>query len=539
MPRAQPAGLEATSGWGIVSICRPPRRAGRSIQVAFGLGLCCVVVVAVLTPRNSWFVFDRPVVLITAAVTLAVLLVARRGGSFPAAHWSQSYPRGAVAAGTAVGMVLSGIYAASATISFGWDAGAVTQAAVMVHTGDTLSAHLLDYFARFPNNVPLLFLEVTAIRAGALLGLSAVTTLVLLQVLLVGLLLAFLGSTVLLLGHPRRILPVQAVGVVLIGLSPQVAVPYTDIPGAACVAVAVTTMTCASLAASPGRRMMWAAATTVALTVGMILKPYIAVALIAVALMLLIVMMTARSWRLARKVVLALGLGAVLVTATLTGINLASQHATGLTSERLQDVRHPFPVELWLASGTYDSQESSPVRRYGAYNQQLIEATAALSEPQRQQDMLRERVRDQITSRSVRDNLAFFSQKVAWVWGDGTFWASGEGSDSRQEPIHNKALLNELSTWTVASGEHYGTKASITQGIWLALLAITGMRLLVMPYHWLVTTCSLTLIGLTGYLTLFEARPRYLVALLPVLLAITAATQDHTTPPGDRLSRPT
>lgn len=426
-------------------------------------------------------------------------------------------------AGTAGGTALFGLYAVSAVIRFGWDAGVVAEAAATLADGGQLGARHLDYFAWFPNNVPLLFVEVVLARLGALVGVPLVAVLVTLQVVLVGVVLWSLGRTARVLGHPCGILPVQAVALLLIGLSPQVSAPYTDIPGAACVAVAVTAMTSASVASTRLMQGVWAAGAAASLAAGIVMKPYIVVVLVAVALVTLAVVCSGRSWALAGRAVAALGAGVALVAVTTTGLGLASQHGTGLTTDRLQAVRSPFPVELWLASGTYDDADPSPTRRYGAYNQQLVDAAAGIAYPQSRRQMLRDQVREQVTGRSVADNARFFGSKVTWVWGDGTFWASGEGTDSRQPSVHSGGPLRVLSEWTIATGEHYRLQAAVTQGIWLALLLITGLGLIGAPYRRLTTTWSLSLIGLTGYLMLFEARPRYLLALLPVLLALTSA----------------
>lgn len=358
-------------------------------------------------------------------------------------------------------------------------------------------------------------------RVAALAGLPVVAGLVTLQVALVGLILWCLGRTAQVLGHPSRILPVQAVALVLIGLSPQVSVPYTDIPGAACVAIAVTAMASASVASTTVGRSTWAAAAVASLAAGVMLKPYVAVVLIAIALVGLVVVCSAPSWSLVRRAGVTFVLGLALVATTTAGISLVSQHATALTTDRLQSVRAPFPVELWLASGTYDSADPSPTRRYGAYNQQLVDAAARIDDPQDRRQMLRGQVGDQVTGRSLMDNVRFFGGKLAWVWGDGTFWASGEGTDSRQPSAYEDGPLRALSEWTIATGEHYRLQASMTQGVWVALLLVTGLGAITTPYRRLTTTWSLALIGLTGYLILFEARPRYLLALLPVLLATT------------------
>lgn len=509
--------IETTSTW--------ESRIGRLITGAFGALLVLVALVALLAPRNSWFVFDRPVVLACTVTVLAAAYVVGRWGHRPGARWGQTHPRRTIAAGTAVSTLLCGVYTASAITGFGWDAAVLAKSATTLTDGGRLTGEQLDYFARFPNNVPFLFVELIVGKVGDLVGLPVVAALVLLQVALVALIVWCLGRTAWVLGRPGRIVPVQGAGLLLIGLSPQVGVPYTDLPGAACVAVAVTAMASAMASDTLKGGSAWAAAATASLAAGVMFKPYVAVVLIALVLVGVVVVCTARSWALARRAGVALLIGIAIVAATTTGISVAAQHGTGLTNDRLQSVRAPFPVELWLAAGTYDSADPSPTRRYGAYNQQLVDAAAAIDDPQPRRQMLREQVRDQVTGRSLADNVRFFGAKAAWVWGDATFWASGEGTDSRRTSAHDAGPLLALSVWTIAGGEHYRLRAALTQGVWIALLLVTGVGAIITPHRRLTTTWSLALIGLTAYLMLFEARPRYLLALLPILLAMTTAVR--------------
>jgi len=166
----------------------------------------------------------------------------------------------------------------------------------------------------------------------------------------------------------------------------------------------------------------------------MALKPFVAVIPVAVLLVTGVVGPASRSWTVAGRAALCVVVAGLGLALTTVGISQAAQHGTGLTQQRLEAVRAPFPVELWLASGTYDSQDPSPTRRYGAYSQELVDLAASLTDPREQREVLRQRVEDQIDSRGVTSNLAFFSAKVAWVWGDGTFWAHGEAPTANRPP---------------------------------------------------------------------------------------------------------
>lgn len=507
-----------------------------------GGGLLVVALVGLLAPRNTWFVFDRPLVLATfLGVTVACLAFSAHR-STPADRFVRQHPIAVVAAGTAVTTVLAAVSATASLVRVGWDAGVVIQAAEVLVARRELDPHTLDYFARFPNNVALLSLEMTIIRAGSALGMSHTTSLIAGQVLMYAVVAWCLGCVPHVLGHPSRILPVQFVTLILLGLSPHLAAPYSDVPAAACVAVAVLGSARVAMARTIRcdhvltRQTAWTAVSLVALAIGSALKPFVVVFLVAIACVATwcAVRCVARRkwawvWRGGLTGVVSLG----LVGATLVGVGYISERHTSLAREELADIRAPFPVELWLASGTFDSEEPSPVRRYGAYNQELVDLAASLDDPNARQDALRDRVTQHLGSRDLAGNLSFFARKVAWVWGDGTFWAFGEGTDSQQSTPHTRQPWVALSEVAVATGNHYLTRASVIQGIWLAFLLLGSLALLASSRPQttptspalaaLVTTWTLSIGGLTVYLMFFEARPRYLVAMLPLVVALVSA----------------
>lgn len=518
------------TGTGAQSVTWPERALGVSAQRACGALLVAVGTVAVLAPRNSWFVFDPVVVGVTAVLTvLAGVFVARRSGQRAWLAWSGAEAVGLV--GAVLAIVAAWVYGVSASIRFGWDAGTITGAAAVLTDGGVLDAAQVDYFARFPNNVPLLALETLIIRAGGVVGASERDALLAWQVLLVGIIVWCLGRTSRVLGHPVRGVAVQVAALVLIGLSPQVAVPYTDLPAAACVSLTLLAAAAAIRANRPRDRLLLIGLGVVALALGCSIKPYVGVVGIAAVLM---VLATATGGRALGARLAGVAVALVLTVGTIGAVNTASGHITGLTAERLSQIRDPFPIELWLASGTYDSQQDSPVRRYGGYNQALVDEAATLTNQEQRRAVLREHVRENLLDRPVRQNVGFFTAKVAWVWGDGTFWASGEGWDSQQPALHHDGALGGLSEWTTATGEHYRSKASLVQGLWVGGLLLLGGTLLLGRYdRWRACT-GLALLGLTAYLLMFEARPRYLLALVPVVLAATLTSHADERPrPGD------
>lgn len=511
---------------------KPERGLGITAQRVCGALLLAVGAVAVLAPRNTWFVFDHGVVLVTVVPTLLLLVggvvLARRsgprGGDGTWLGWAGGEGASLVGAGLAV--VAAWVYGVSAAIRFGWDATIIVRAAHQLAEGGDLAKTHVDYFARFPNNVPLLALETGIVRVGQALGMAPLDALLAWQALLVGVTVWCLGRTARLLGQHRRGVVIQVAALVLVGLSPQVAVPYTDIPAVACVAVAVLATAAAMHARRTEVRLVLLTLGVVVVALGCSIKPYVGVVSIAGAL---VVLAGASSWRRLVAVLAGTAVAALLTVGTIRAVDTISGAATGLTTQRLTQVREPFPPELWLAAGTYDSQEDSPVRRYGGYNQAMVDKAAAFPDEAERKAVLRAQILTNL-ERPLGQNLGFFGAEVAWVWGDGTFWASGEGLDGRQPAAHQDGALGALAEWTTATGQHYLLKASLVEGAWVGGLLFLGGVLVVGGYDRWRTGASLALLGFTAYQIFFEGRPRYLLALVPVVLVtvLTSTRPDAT-----------
>ena len=495
------------------SSSRVGRVVGRPLQVALALGLLSAAAVALVAPLNSWFAFSRPVVWVTtiAAVSLLIWWLRRSSPDPRAAGGARTTVIHGTSArtvwlGVALGTLLSGVHAGLALIPFGWDARRIFSSASTLAAGQTLPHEAVSYFARYPHNVRLLAAEQAAIEAGSGLGLPALASVLLPHVLCVAVVLWALGRACGDLGRPGAVPVVQALATVLLGLSPNVAVPYTDVPAAAGVTVAAAAMVRCSRSWHWG----WAVIGAVGLGLGIALKPYAVVLVIAAVLVAL-------GSRQLRQVLRVAVLGLVVVGMVET-VSVVGGAVTGLSEERLAQVEQPFPPEHFLAMGTWNSQEESVVRRWGAYRQDQVDATAAM-DPETRSELLATQAQSQVADRGLLGNAHFFGAKAVWVWGDGTFWAHGEGADGAAPSSVPKpwSVLTEASR---GAGSLYPWRAAVVQGIWLGVVLATAGALWLARPDPLLTTWVLALGGLTAYLMIFEARPRYLLAFLPLVLLV-------------------
>jgi len=142
-------------------------------------------------------------------------------------------------------------------------------------------------------------------------------------------------------------------------------------------------------------------------------------------------------------------------------------------------------------------------------------------------------LRRRLAARSVASLVAFEVDKQVFNWGDGMFFAWGEGRDDRASVLLvTTPTARWVQDWNHVSGRHYVTRASLTNGMWLFLVLWCGLGLLAPSYRRETVLLALAVVGVTAFILLFQGRSRYLLAYVPVLVVL-AATVD----PGARLRR--
>ena len=354
--------------------------------VAQGLAVLLVLVglTALVAPRNTWFVLAPGVVLASTAAVL-VLRVAGRAPGGAAAELVARRPALAVAAGTAGGAALTALHLPLALVDFGWDARNVYWAAERWVEGTEQTVLGLHYFAKYPNNIPLLAYEGTVMRIGADAGLPYTGSLLAAQLLCVVLVLWCLGSALVRLDRPGAVWPVQALATVLLGLSGNVATPYSDVPAAA--AVAVTLWAAARAWTGAGRG--WWLVSLSALVVAVSLKAY-AVALVLGAAALVPRLVRSRGPVVAAGVVLLVAVGLAAGVAAVHGV---AARTVQLTQQTRATAEPAFPPLHFLAMGTYDSGDPSPTRDYGGWSGEQVRATGGELDHEGREALVRAMVR--------------------------------------------------------------------------------------------------------------------------------------------------
>jgi hypothetical protein len=486
---------------------------GRALLRLTGVFLVLVAVVAVVAPRPANLVYDRWVVV---PVLLACLGLAWLG-RVPAALQNRWLPAVVALAGGAVAAGLG----LALRYDYGWDARVVMDLARSLQAGRGLTDGDNGYLSLYPNNIPLLAIDRIGVKVGAALGVAPDAVLITLTGVCVAATLYAVHHLVVPVAGRARALVTQLVVLALVGCSPWVSVPYTDFYAMPFVVGGV-----AFACAAWRHRGWWPRVLLGSLAAGAIAVAYViktTPVVIVVALVVVGLVRLTDRWTVGRAravIPAALGLSLTFVALSMA-LTAGAASAAGIDRARIDPDVTP-PVTWWLANGMHEQPAAGGVTQYGTYSREMVEAIEGRS-PAEMLSYARAYIGDRWKERGPVGMLAFYANKAAWNWGDGMFWAWGEGPDSLPgRVVPHEAAGEAVNSVNGFHGRWYHVRADVAQGLWLAVLLVAGVGLLRAPVRRETLVLAVTTLGIAAFTLAFQGRSRYLLAFVPVVVALAA-----------------
>ncbi len=495
--------------------------AGRALLRLTGVSLVVVAMVALVAPRRANIGYDWFVVVPTVVVALGAALTLR----VPARLRGRWVPLVVSVAGG----VVSGALGVVMRYRFGWDARVVLDLAVRVQSGVGLRPGDYDYLSLFPNTIPLLAIDRLGVGVATTLGLRADELLIVASAVCVAVTLYAVHTLVAPVAGRGPALGAQVVTLVLVGLSPWMSVPYTDLYAMPFL-VGGLALVCAAWRRRPGAgRVGLGCSGVAAIAVAHVVKTTPAVAIVAVALVMLL-SAAGRGLETRRRVgrLAAAALAVGLFVALAAGFTAAAVPAAGVDTARIRAGASP-PLAWWFANGMDRQVGAGGVVNYGTYSRAMVDAIDGRPTAEAR-DYARRYVADRWAERGPGGTLAFYGNKLVWNWGDGMFWAWGEGPDSLPERITVEGpVMEAVNAVQGFHGALYRWRADVTQGLWVAVLLVAGLGLLRARPRRETVLLALTVLGIAAFTLLFQGRSRYLFTFVPVVVAL-AATVHRSAP---------
>lgn len=492
-------------------------RVGRLVVLLVGLLLLVVALIALVAPRRPFTIYHQPVVI---GVTMALLLVGLLWRSPPLVRRWCGW-RWTPLVVTMLAGVVALVTGHSMRLAYSWDVRIVLQIAARLHAGTELSQYERGYVTRYPNNTAIVALDRAAYAVSDAAGLRADVVLVTVGAIGVTVAVWSVHAMVLPIGGPVRAVAAQLATTVLVAASPWVAIPYTDILALPFVSGGLLL----AMTAIRRRHDRWALLLAVAagscLAAAGVLKtiPYV----IAAALLLtgVLAALVARADRKEAARWLAGTVAAVAALAVAAGGLTAA--GTAALSDVPRTSQSSAPILWWLANGMTTTKSPGNPPRYGGFNGAIGRAIAGKSQDEAT-EWSAEWIRRQWAQRGLVGTTKFYTNKAAWNWGDGMFWAWGEGQDAKPKRLPpGDGIVGVVRSVNRPDGRWYGVRSDVTQAGWLALLVVAGLgALLTRRPRVEVLLVALSVLGLAVFTLLFQGRSRYLFTFVPVIVTFAA-----------------
>ncbi|WP_353510059.1 hypothetical protein [Intrasporangium sp.] len=435
------------------------------------------------------------------------------------------------------GAVLSTWMALSIRYQYGWDAAVVMQIATRVSQGSDLAPREYDYLSLYPNNFPLVAIDRLGVSAGSALGLPPDVVLIIANGLCLALTLWLVHIVVRRVAGASPAALAMLLVLVLVGFSPLMAVPYTDIYAMVFLTAVPVLAFQASLPGRGHRWVAWVGAVSCA-AMAYVIKttPVVVVAgLLVIAVGVLgskesepgAEEMAAprarpsrgRGWRVVTGIVLAgLTLGGFLAVSA--GATRAGQTASGVDQTRIDAATSP-PMIWWVANGM-NLNTVGGLTRFGGYNRGMVDAIKDKSQAE-MADYAVGYIDERWQQRGPQGMVRFYAAKAVWNWSDAMFWAWSEGGDWTKQPVISTPVGRALMQVNGFTGAHYAVRSSVTQGIWIAVLLVAGVGLLRARPRADLVLLALTTLGIGAFLLVFQGRSRYLLTFVPMIVALACA----------------
>lgn len=300
--------------------------------------------------------------------------------------------------------------------------------------------------------------------------------------------------------------------VLLLGLSPYILVPYSDMMSTPLVAGFVYFALLAWH--TPGwRRVVYSALAGFAMVGGYTIKPTVVIVGIAVVCVVLLVLLeNGFGWLRAHAKRLA-------VCAVCASIGLSVLPAMNAVKYSL------YPKQMWEDSAFPMTHFFMMGLKGGGFDEEDRDFTVSLPTAEEKRSVTTEIAMERLQQR-LEDGtlLPHLWYKTVWSFADGTFTYGGEGWFHQDIPPAAEGLRGLIHQFTYTQSDFYRSwYCNYQQGLWLLVCLLLAGWLVPCPRGRACRTATvlqLAVLGLWLFLMLFECRARYLLQFMPLFILL-------------------
>jgi Dolichyl-phosphate-mannose-protein mannosyltransferase len=494
------------------------------------LGLFAILVMcAALAPVANKFGLHQPTVILFVLATAAVfglILLANVKAKSKSPVWL--YPVLVTLAFAAILFVQLVIAHALRSYGYQWDTEYLFNNAVFYATNGYVDAGFVTYLENSPNNLALftllggLFKAVTALGSNNFLSAAILVNVC---VMFVSQILIFFVSKML---FGKKIAAISLIfSFVLITLSMYVQIPYTD----------TLTMVFPVLILFFALRFvksdkLWVKYVYTGLIgavtiIGFELKPTVLIATVAVIITCAVWVVAYRK-QLRTKAAIWLVGGSFAVFSVVAGLTYVGY---GALIDHLKLIPYPLsqsgekslPAVHFMNIGTKTKINGSS-ENYGGYDADTVDVISDLGSTNAKVNYSIDAIKKQLGEYGVAGYANFLGHKINWIISDGTFFAYGEGDNSKVVFTDSSAVSMRIRDFMYVDGKHYILFGNMLQVAWLSVLLLIAMQFIIVimkrssRVNLYMTMIRLMIVGILVFLLMFEGRSRYIFLYLPIFI---------------------
>lgn len=388
-----------------------------------------------------------------------------------------------------------------------WDAGGILKVSEIIADGDIPGDQYDSYFSTYPNNLTLVFIFTAVIRAGRIFGILPVFSLIIFQCFIYwagGLFLYFACKK--LFKNDIHSLITYILYLLLIGISPWVTIPYSD-----STALIFPIMIFFLLQLKPRRKisiiLKWIGIGAISY-LGYSIKPQVFFIPVAILLIYFIHVLFNKKRKKINLLKAALFLAGIII-AHMVLINVHTFTKINIDNEK------SFGAQHFLMMGFNDKE-------MGVYSEDDVKYSRSFNTKDERNKKNLQMFKQRLEKMGVSGFFSLMAQKNLTNYNDGTFCWGGEGRfyvsfpERKQNPL-SEFLKNVYYNRSV-QGKYYHAWAYFEQFIWMGILVLSVFCINLKKPSKEITVLLISLLILTLFQSLFEARARYLFIYAPIYI---------------------
>lgn len=313
------------------------------------------------------------------------------------------------------------------------------------------------------------------------------------------------------------------ISVPMIGITPYIAVAYTDTLSLPFTVGAFYGYLCYK----QNKKIKHLIYITICGIIGLLIKPTNIIILIAILLIELINLIMKETSKTLGKINIKICVKntlAIVLTAGIIygGFSIYKQVRLEKYISKQDIENNAFSMTHFFMMGLKPTDAEG--KYYGHYNQDDVDNTAAHIGKKAKKEYNIIEAKNRLKNMGIKGYISFLYDKYTWIISDGTFFYGNEGHFYTTEPFFKEGLAKIVQEYSFQGRQGYrNITVNILQTYWCVVLIFATLGTIIKfikKEKDEINILRLSIIGIIAFILLFEARSRYLINYVPIMIIL-------------------